>query len=281
MADQQCFMLIWSIEGDLLYMRMPQNNFSILCSCITFVLATFIGAAHADDLEKNKQLINIQISAGEWPPFLSESLPNKGIIANLISEVFHDAGYQVEFNFLPWVRAYQVTAQGEYSATSIWMYKKDRTEDFLYSDPVLNEKFVFFHLRDTPFDWSSMNDLSGKLIGGVLGYSYGPEFDKALEEGVFKQIRLPTVEQNLRMLAAGRTDIYAEEMSVANYTLLNSAPELTDLITYHPKPILENQSFLLFPKQDPNSQALLDAFNHHLQEFKLDGRYDSYFTKSE
>ncbi|WP_411743241.1 substrate-binding periplasmic protein [Reinekea sp.] len=238
-----------------------------------------MNTAQAENLGKNYEFTNIQISAGEWPPFLSESLPNKGIIAHLISDIFNEAGIQVEFEFLPWVRAFEVTAQGEYSATSIWMYKKDRTTDFLYSEPVLSEKFVFFHLKDTPFDWNEMNDLRGKSIGGVLGYSYGPKFDAALEEGVFKQLRLPTVDQNLRMLAAGRTDIYAEEMSVANYTLLKRTPELADLITYHPKPILENQSFLLFPKKGPNSKALLEIFNSHLEGFKQDGRYDTYFTE--
>lgn len=236
-------------------------------------MATFV-FAEASNSKSN--LPTLEIGVGEWPPFLSESLPNKGLIAHLLTDVFLEAGYQVEFNFLPWVRAYQVTSKGEYDATAVWMFKEERSEDFYYSEPVLNEKFVFIYRKGDSFDWNTMSDLKGKLIGGGLGYSYGPEFDEALEQGLFKQIRLPTVEQNLRMLAAKRTDVFAEEMSVANYTLKKFAPDLQGELVFHPKPILENQSFVLFPKSDPNSLILLNAFNRTLADFKESGRYDEY-----
>jgi polar amino acid transport system substrate-binding protein len=227
--------------------------------------------------EEPKTHIDIQISAGDWPPFLSESLPGQGIVASLIRDVFYEVGYRVEFVFLPWNRAYQVAAVGEYSATGVWMFKQDRTDDFLYSDPVLDEKFVLFHLKESEFEWNDFSDLSGKVIGGGLGYSYGPMFDKALEEGVFELIRVPKVEQNLRMLAAGRVDLYAEELSVAKYNMLKNTPELTDLISYHPKPISINQSFLLFPKDAPQSRKLIELFNERLKIYRQDGRYDEYF----
>ena len=191
----------------------------------------------------------IRISAGEWPPFLSQSLPGYGSVARLISDVFFEAGYEVEFVFLPWVRAYNQTAISEYSATAVWMFQEDRTDDFYYfSDPVLNETFVLFSLTDTEFDWQNYNDLSGLTIGGGLGYSYGPAFDQALEDGLFDMLRQPTVEQNLRMLAAVRIDLFAEEKSIAYYTLNNDAPELKSQITHHPTLMLENESFLMLPK---------------------------------
>jgi len=223
----------------------------------------------------------IQISAGEWPPFLGNSLPNKGTVAYLISDLFYDAGYEVEFVFLPWIRAYQSTALAEYSATAIWMFKEDRTDKYLYSDPVLKEQFVLFHLIKNPFDWEDLSDLSGKSIGGGLGYSYGPAFDQAIEDEVFKVFRQPKVEQNLRMLAAGHIDLYIEEISVAKHTLQSIIPELAELISYHPKPVLENQSFLLFPKSSPESESLIKIFNAQLKAFKQDGRYDTYFTLTE
>lgn len=245
-----------------------------------FVFCT-IGNAVAEADSKSSERIDIQISAGEWPPFLGESLPNQGFISQLITDVFYDAGYNVEFVFLPWVRAYQDTVQGSYSATAVWMYKDDRTYDFLYSDPVLNEQFVLFYNKSKPFDWNTMDDLRGKQIGGGLGYSYGPVFDKALEEGIFNLLRLPSVEQNIKMLASGRIDLFVEEMSVARYKLQNELPQFKDRVTYHPNPVLVNKSFLLLPKSDPNSEALMAAFNTHLERFKQDGRYQAYFESGE
>lgn len=237
------------------------SSFSILAS------KTF----SQDDLE------HVKIAAGEWPPFLGESLPGQGSVARLIRDVFFAAGYDVEFVFLPWVRAYNQTALGNFSATAVWMYQEDRTEDYYFSDPVLNETFVLFTPRDAAFDWQTLDDLAGLTIGGGLGYSYGPDFDKALEEGTFTMLRQATVEQNLRMLAAGRIDLFAEEQSIAYYTLNNDTPELKEQITHHPKPILNNQSFLMLPKSDPGSEKRMEGFNRQLQIFKDDGRYDTYF----
>lgn len=246
--------------------------------CIIALSLLFSPLVQANDASSQPDL---QLSVGDWPPFLSENLPHQGVVAHLIKDIFADAGYNVTLNFLPWSRAYQDTANTRYAATAVWMYQSDREADFLYSDPVLDEQFVFFYRKDELFDWESMADLQGKLIGGGLGYSYGPVFDQALEEGVFELIRVNTVEQNLRMLAAGRTDVFAEEMSVAYHTLQNKAPELADVITHHPEPFLVNQSYLLFPRQSADSEALMAVFNKHLAAFKQDGRYQSYFDRLE
>lgn len=246
---------------------------------IATIFLSFLPMSHlsADGHSQDKVLISV----GEWPPFLTQALPENGLVARLISDVFSEAGYDVSFNFLPWVRAYRETLDGKYSATAVWMFKEDRTEDYFYSDPVMDEQFVIFYNNQRPFDWSSLDDLKGQIFGGGIGYSYGPEFDQALEDGLFSMIRQPTVEQNLRMLATGRIDLFIEERSVAQFKLFNEVPELSNQISYHPLPVLINQSFLLLPKSAPNSLELMDAFNAELEKFKQDGRYQSYFELSD
>lgn len=223
----------------------------------------------------------LTISAGEWPPFLSAGLPQQGVIAHLITDIFAEAGYDVTFHFIPWARAYKSTANTEYAATAVWMHQADREIDFLYSEPVLNEQFVFFHLKHNGFDWQTLTDLAGQTIGGVHAYSYGPDVDRALEDGVFRMLRVNSTEQSLRMLAAERIDVFAEEMRIGYHTLHNNTPEIAERITHHPKPFLTNQSYLLFPKQAAQSDELRALFNQHLAIFKADGRYSAYFQRLE
>lgn len=246
--------------------------YAVLLSHYTCLAATTQIAEHAN-------LTELQISAGEWPPFLSEALPHQGVVAHLIRDIFAEAGYQVSFSFLPWARAYHDSANGKYAATAVWMLAEDRTKDFLYSEPVLSEQFVFFHLKQRRFDWQQLTDLRGMLLGGGLGYSYGPAFDQALENKVFKISRVGSTEQNFRRLAAGRIDVFAEEISVGYHTLNHQLPELADAISHHPKPLLVNQSFLLFPHNSADSSQLLQLFNQHLQQFKHSGRYQHYFDR--
>ncbi len=233
----------------------------------------------ATEATQQDSLTELQISAGEWPPFLSETLPHQGVVAHLIRDIFAAAGYKVSFTFLPWARAYHDTANGKYAATAIWMFSEDRTSAFLYSEPVLNEQFVFFHLQQRPFDWQQLSDLRGLLLGGGLGYSYGPAFDQAVSKGVFKMSRVGSTEQNFRRLAAGRIDVFAEEISVGYHTLNHQLPDMAEAISHHPRPLLINQSFLLFPHNTDGSAQLLELFNQHLQQFKQSGRYQTYFDR--
>ena len=252
--------------------------------CIASLLLMALLTHHAYAIEvtqptnKDTNLTTtLNISTGEWPPFLSQSLPHQGVVAHLISDIFAQLNITVNFTFLPWPRAYHDTINGKYGASAIWMFEHQRTHDFLYSEPVLNERFVFFYQKQRPFNWQKLNDLKGALLGGGLAYSYGKEFDDALQAGLFEMSRVSTTEQNFQRLAMGRIDAFAEEQSVGYYTLTSKLPELFDSITHHPKPLLINQSFLLFPKNNVNSEKLQTLFNQELLKFKQTGRYQQYF----
>ncbi|URR00635.1 transporter substrate-binding domain-containing protein [Pseudoalteromonas sp. SCSIO 43095] len=219
----------------------------------------------------------LNISTGEWPPFLSESLPHKGVVAHLITDIFAQANIKVNFTFLPWPRAYHDTINDKYAATAVWMFEQQRAEDYFYSEPVLNERFVFFYHKQRPFDWQNLNDLKGLLLGGGLAYSYGEEFDKALQAGLFDMSRVSTTEQNFKRLAMGRIDAFAEEKSVGYHILAGQLPTIKNAIVHHPRPLLINKSFVMFPKNNPLSEQRLKIFNQQLLKFKQSGRYQAYF----
>ncbi|MCK8102295.1 substrate-binding periplasmic protein [Pseudoalteromonas sp. 2CM36K] len=219
----------------------------------------------------------LNISSGEWPPFLSESLPHKGVVAHLITDIFAQANIKVNFTFLPWPRAYHDTINDKYAATAVWMFEQQRAEDYFYSEPVLNERFVFFYHKQRPFDWQNLNDLKGLLLGGGLAYSYGKEFDKAADEGLFDMSRVSTTEQNFQRLAMGRIDAFAEEQSVGYHILAGQLPTIKNAIVHHPRPLLINKSFVMFPKNNKHSKQRLEIFNRQLLKFKQSGRYQAYF----
>lgn len=220
----------------------------------------------------------LNISVGDWPPYLSTELKHNGVIAHLISDVLADEGYRVEFKFLPWPRAYAAAAAGKFDATAVWMHKAEREADFLFSAPLLDEQFVFFHLKSLPFDWQSFDDLTGMTIGGGLEYSYGPGFDAFLAEGKVKIERVSTDMQNFEKLLKERVVLYPQEINVG-YSALRShfSPEERAKITHHPKPLLVNLSYLMLPKSLASSPELMQRFNKRLQSYRDSGRYQRYF----
>lgn len=233
-------------------------------------------------LGQTNQQKTVQITVGEWPPFISQSQQHNGFIADLINDVFEASGYQAIFTFYPWNRAYKTAAIGRADATAVWMHKTEREQDFYYSAPVLKEEFVFFHLQGTAFDWHSIADLTSYKLGGLLGSSYGEAFDKALKSNLVEAEFVPNTKLNFLNLLAGRVDAFPLEKSVG----LASVRELLSLeqqakIRFHSKRLLQNNSFLLLPKTLPNSLEILSNFNNKLAEFREDGRYQTYFDRFE
>ena len=224
----------------------------------------------------------VQITVGEWPPFISSQQKQNGFIANLIEDVFKASGYQVNFTFYPWTRAYKTAAIGRADATAVWMHKSEREQDFYYSEPVLNEEFVFFYLEGNSFDWANLKDLRVYKLGGLLGSSYGAAFDKALADKHIQAEFVPNTKLNFLNLLAGRVDAFPLEKSVGLASIRNLlTPEQQARIRFHPKRLLQNHSFLLLPKALKNSQNLMLDFNETLAKFKQSGRYQAYFDRFE
>lgn len=244
-------------------------NWIRLASLLCLLITSTVPASERQDL---------QISVGDWPPYLSSELKHNGVIAHLISDVFADEGYRVSFRFLPWSRAYADAAAGKFNASAVWMHKREREADFLFSAPLLDEQFVFFHLKSLPFDWQQFNDLSGMTLGGGLEYSYGPAFDHFLTSDRVKMERVASDRQNFEKLLKERIVLYPQEFNVG-YAALHSQFSAAEIakVTHHPKPLLNNLSYLMLPKSLMGSPALLERFNRRLQSYRDSGRYQRYF----
>lgn len=221
---------------------------------------------------------HLDISVGDWPPFFIEGEPGQGSVARMVRDIFAEEGYTVTFHFRPWQRAYREAAIGNHHATAIWMYAPEREQDFTYSDPVMKELFVLFHRKDRPLEWDNLSDLSDLKIGTSFGYSYGPDFDTAVDNKLLSVDEAASTVLNFKKLLYGRIDAFPEEINVGYY-ILNRELSRSEVqqVTHHPKPILENESFLLFPKNEPETQHLVEIFNRQLAEFRNNGRYDDYF----
>ena len=184
------------------------------------LVVSWSALALADDGERQ-----LSISVGDWPPFFVESEPGQGTVARLVRDIFAAEGYAVKFHFLPWKRAYREAANGRHDATAIWMYTADRQKDFLYSDPVMNERFVLFYRKDTPIEWNQMQDLADLTLGGSIGYSYGPEFDNAIKDGTLsvelKKLRTEGFWQGDVWSKRKNGEVFSGRMKVAVHRALN------------------------------------------------------------
>lgn len=121
----------------------------------------------------------LNIIVGEWPPFVSEQSKQHGPVAHLISDLFKEAGYEVKFHFAPWGRVYSLAANSQlYDATAVWMHKPEREQDFLFSEAVLQEQFVFFSLKSRQLQAERLEQIIGMRLGAISPTATGPSWTR-------------------------------------------------------------------------------------------------------
>jgi polar amino acid transport system substrate-binding protein len=231
----------------------------IILTLFLFLLTTALSA----------QTKVVKITNGEWPPYLSEKLMHYGAASFIVTESFKIEGYKVKYGFFPWSRSLELVKQPVWDASAVWLYSEERGKDFIYSDPVINSEYVFFHLKDYSFKWNSINDLKGISIGGTEKYFYGDEFENAEKAKEITVYRIASDELNFNLLLKKRIQIFPIDKNVGYHTIQRSlTEEQVAQITHHPKLIFTKPLYLIMPKDRENSKVLMDIFNSGLKKFK-------------
>ena len=221
----------------------------------------------------------IQITTGEYAPWTSEKLKKGGFTSHVVSQAFKLEGYDVAFDFFPWKRAYETAKAGdEYQATAWWYPSTERAKYFLYSEPLLFDDTVFFHLKDNGFpDWETLDDLVGTRIGATRGYTYTKEFWDAARSGRLDIQEANSDEANFKKLLAGRIDTFPTSYLVGLRLLKEKfSPKEFEHVATHPKPLLSASGHLLISKKANHAKELMAKFNRGLVKLKESGRYDQF-----
>lgn len=223
----------------------------------------------------------IRVTNGEWPPYLSETLPHYGLASRIISEAFALKGITVEYGFFPWARSLMLAQNGEWDGSAVWFKNAEREKDFYFTDPVIKSDYVFFHLKSYAFDWKEIKDLAGKNIGATIDYDYGDAFTQAEKAGTIAVERVPSDEQNFKKLLAGRIDIFPLDVNVGLAMLRqNFTPEEAAQITYHPLPVRSDFLYLLLSKKVARNEEMAAVFNAGLQELTASGKLQQFIDES-
>ena len=217
----------------------------------------------------------VSLSTGDWPPYFDRRADDKGLLAQIIREAYGQVGIDVDYTFLPWSRALDMTRQGSYDGSAAWSCTSTRADDFHFSDPILPLYYVFFHGEDRNFHWQQLDDLEGLTVGLTQDYAYGRQLALAQARGLVRAETTASDESNLRKLLAGRIDLFPLDplTGLAMINRLFSESEAQQL-TYHPNPIRRASYHLIFPLDQEKSRELRQQFNQGLDALKRSGRLE-------
>lgn len=234
-------------------------------SCATAL--TFTATANAE---------TVRLANGDWAPYMAENLKEAGVISDIVKKAYAKTGHNVEYTFLPWKRGFEMAKNAELDGSIVWSKTAEREADFLYSEPVVDLQTVFFITNSSNFNWNTVDDLKGKKIGGVIGYSYGLE--DAEKAGTVNINRIASPENNYKKLTNNRLDAVAEDRD-AGMEIVHTLG-IKDQVKIHPKPVKSRSYHLIISKKAANAQAKIDAFNQGLSELKSSGDYQTMLDAS-
>jgi polar amino acid transport system substrate-binding protein len=222
----------------------------------------------------------IRIAVCEWPPYQSKKAKYFGGANRILTEAFAEFGVKVEYVWLPWKRAVNNGQLGLCDCVAVGQKAIEWKDSFLFSDPVMNLKNVFFHLKDFHFDWKDIEDLKKFRIGIQRGYSYGDKFYEAKTKGMLTLDVANTETQTYKKLLCNRIDLHLADLEVTRFLLTRDFPDQSSKIIAHPRPFQTVQLYLMISKKCPESEYFLKKFNEGLRKLKESGKDIEYLNDS-
>lgn len=217
----------------------------------------------------------IILASDPWPPFVlgKEGSPaTGGVGVTLINAIFDRIdNTHVHIPLMPWKRVLNNVRQGRVDGTQFLYKTPERSEYMVFSDPLfLSQDLAWYSKIHHPngLSWQTIDDLKPYTIGGVSGYSYSPDIDKAKEKNALKYVEADNTEQLFTMLVGGRIDIALANKVVGTSQVKLHAPERP--IIAMDKAIAQEHFYIGISKKR-QGQLLVSDINKALKTLKAEG----------
>lgn len=212
----------------------------------------------------------LALSTMNWEPYYAEHLPDGGPVAEITKEAFRRVGYDVVIEFVPWIRALELSKNGEYDGLVGAFYSEERSHYFTYSEKLTEAAVVFVSRKGRRITYSSLDDLKPYRIGILRGAVLTQEFDTAtylMTEEVVEH------ELNIKKLMGDRVDLIVLGKFHLLQILNQKFPDWIDKIEIINPPLMINGLFNAISKQNPEHERIVSDFNRGLKEIQDDGMF--------
>ncbi|GGC81641.1 hypothetical protein GCM10011396_31100 [Undibacterium terreum] len=123
----------------------------------------------------------------------------------LLSYLEQALNVKFEIRMYPWARVESNAANGEGIVLGL-SKNVDRLARFHFSEAAYANNLWLVTRSDSRFSFNSIQDLKGKSIGAVRGFSYGPEFDLAKNKVFHVEEDISSRSSRLKKLLSKRMD---------------------------------------------------------------------------
>ena len=218
----------------------------------------------------------ISIVSNQWPPYVNDAAPEKGLAVELVTKALQRKGYQSNLHIDSWQRALEGVRIGVFDATCAIWKTAAREQELLFSEPYLNNKISFIKKKTLAIDYQHFTDLTGLIIGTLRDYAYNEEFNQSR---ILIKIPANHIVQNLNKLNQGDIDLTVGDERAIQYALQQYLPKHASSFEFLTPPLANKKLYLAVSKSNKAAQTIIDNFNQAIKEMQQDGSYDQIVNK--
>lgn len=205
----------------------------------------------------------------EFPPYnYTEDGKKTGIDTEIVYAVLKEIGVTPAHDGLPWNRVVAMLDQNQTDLAYQFVGTPERMERYSMVGPIRVGHTVFAVPVDSALAYDTLEDLKGKTIGLVQGFSYSTEFNEA--GFLNKDVSATNNEILVRKLAAKRYDVIIGDFNTLNF--LAARNHLSEQIRFLPKVYQDVPRYVAFPKQRADKA---DRFRAGLEAVRARGEIDA------
>jgi polar amino acid transport system substrate-binding protein len=206
----------------------------------------------------------------EFPPYIIKDGDRvSGFEVEFVRELCKRIGVEADITLVPWNRALEFVKSGKADGIMMPVYSADRAEYMYFTEsPIERERISVMALPGSGFKANSLTELKGEVVGMILGYSYGKEFDENL---LVKKDVSSTNELLLKKLNLGRYRFVISDEHVINYVAHQAGQPALEIILN----LNDNPQYLGFSKAlGERGKDLTKRFSKAIHDLQQDGTLD-------
>ncbi len=196
---------------------------------------------------------------------------------DFLKRIANDLGYELVVNYYPFKRMLIELEQGDLDC-AFTLFRNDEREAFAnFTDvPIHVSKLSIFTHKDKSFKFRGLEDLFGKRIAIVRGFSTTKQFDEAKQAKKIKVKEFTGPEQIFSMLNSKRIDGTIMNSTVAkNYIKKNKLLNIIEL----PISLANRGAYIAFSKKG-HYPFLASPFTGFLFKYLLTGKIGTIYRKA-
>jgi polar amino acid transport system substrate-binding protein len=127
----------------------------------------------------------LKVCYDQWAPmtiFPSEGSPERGVVIDMLKQIYTPKGYQLEFYEVPLARGLALVAEGLCDMLPEYLSSKNSEKDFVYASEVTFAYTTAFVVRqDDPWRYNGIQSMKGKRIATGPGWDSYADNDLVLQ----------------------------------------------------------------------------------------------------